>query len=107
MFKTLSMPFMEKSQQQAIISDFSLKGWGAEKIQKARTNTLGSDGYSQAQISRRLAHFITSDIFCLDESRPGRRLSILGPLLEQFWEKFPFATALMITIHFNVSHFRS
>jgi hypothetical protein len=37
---------METSQQRAIIYDFSLKGWGAQKIQKKLTDTLGLDGYS-------------------------------------------------------------
>jgi hypothetical protein len=29
----------------------------------------------------------------------------LGPLLEHFLEKFPFASASIIATHFNVSHF--
>jgi hypothetical protein len=43
-------------------------------------------------------------ISCLDEVRPRGPLSILGPPLEHFLEKLPFATALMIAMHFNVSH---
>jgi hypothetical protein len=47
---------MEKSQQRVIVYSFSLKGW-PRKIQKELTNALGSDGYSQVQISRWLARF--------------------------------------------------
>jgi hypothetical protein len=94
---------MEKSQQRVIICCFSLKGWGDRKIQKELTDTLGSDEYSQAQISRWLARFSTGDISCLDEAQPGRPLSILGPTLEHFLEKFPFAIARIIAMHFKGS----
>jgi hypothetical protein len=95
---------MEKSQQRVIIYYFSLKSWGARKIQKEFTDTLGSDVYSQVQISRWLARFSTDDISCLDEPRPRRPLSILGPPLEHFMEKFQFVNACIIAMHFNVSH---
>jgi hypothetical protein len=95
---------MEKSQQRVIIYYFSLKGWGARKIQKKLIDTFGSDGYSQAQISPWLARFCTGDISCFDEARPGRPLLILGRPLKHFLEKFPFASARTITMQFNVSH---
>jgi transposase len=95
---------MEKSQQQVILDDFSLKGWGTRKIQKELTDTLRSDVYSQVQISRWLARFSTGDSFSLNEARPGRPFSILGPPLEHFKEKFSFASARIIAMHFNVSH---
>jgi hypothetical protein len=96
---------MEKSQQRVIIDYFLLKGWGARKIQKELTDTLGSDVYSQAQISGWLTCFSTGDISCLDEARPGRPLSILGPPLEHFLEKFPFASVRIMAMHFNISHY--
>jgi hypothetical protein len=68
---------MQKSQQRAIIYSLSLKGSGARKIQKELTDALGSDAYSQAQISRWIARFSPGDISSLDEARLGRRLSIL------------------------------
>jgi hypothetical protein len=102
--KTHSTPFMEKSQQWVIISDFALKGRGARKIQKEVTDTFGSDISSRAQISRWLARFSRHDIFCLNQVRPGRPLSILGWPLEHFLEKFPFSSARIMAMHFNVSH---
>jgi hypothetical protein len=79
-------PFMEKSQQRVISDYFSLKGCGARKLRKKLTDKLGSDVYSQAQISRWFVHFSPSDISFLDEARPGRPLSILGSPLEHFLE---------------------
>jgi hypothetical protein len=73
---------MEASQQRVLIYYFSLKGWGARKIQKEFTDAFDSGAYLQTQISRSLAHFSTNDISCLDEARPGRQLSILGPPLK-------------------------
>jgi hypothetical protein len=95
---------MEKSQRRVIIYSFLLKGWGARKIQKELTDTLGPDVYFQAKISRWFARFSTGDISCLDEARPGRLFSILGPWLEHFLEKFPFASAHIIGMYFNASH---
>jgi transposase len=86
-----------------MIDYFSLKGWGARKIQKKLTDTLGSDLSSQAEISRWLARFRAGNISCLDEARPGALFSILGPPLEHFLEKFPFASARTIAMHFNLS----
>jgi hypothetical protein len=82
---------MKKSQRQIILYYFSLKDWAARKIQKKLTDALGSDGYSQAQISRWLARFSAGDISCLDELRLGKSLLTMGPSLEHFLEKFPFA----------------
>jgi hypothetical protein len=76
-FKTRDTPFMEKSQQRVIIYHFSLKGWGARKIQNELMDALRLDVYLQAQISQWLAPFSVGDISCLDETRPGRPLSIL------------------------------
>jgi hypothetical protein len=45
-----------------------------------------------------------ADISCLDEARLRRSLSILKPPLEHFLEKFPFASARIIAVHFNVSY---
>jgi hypothetical protein len=95
---------MEISQQRVFLYYFSLKGWGAGKIQKELTDALGSDVYLQAQISRWLARFSTGDISCLDEARTGRPLSILERPLEHFLAKFPFASACTIAMHFNESH---
>jgi transposase len=95
---------MEKCQQRVIIHYFSLKGWGVRKIHKEMRDTLRSDQYSQAQISRWLARFSTGDISSLDEARPGRPRSILGARLEHFLEKFPFASVCIMVMHFNGSH---
>jgi hypothetical protein len=46
------------------------------------------------------------DISSLDEARLRRALSILGPPLDHFLEKFPFARVRIIAMHFNVTHFR-
>jgi SNF family Na+-dependent transporter len=67
---------MEKSQQRVLIYYFSLKGWSTRTIQKELTDTYGSDGSSQTQISQWFARFSTGKISWLDEARAGRRLSI-------------------------------
>jgi hypothetical protein len=87
-----------------IIYCFSLKGWGARTIQKELTDTLGSDICSQAQISRWFARFSMGGISCLDEARSGRLLPVMEPPVEHFLERFPFASACIIAMHFNVSY---
>jgi hypothetical protein len=43
-------------------------------------------------------------ISSFDEARPGKLLSILEPSLEHFLEMFPFVSASMIGMHFNILH---
>jgi hypothetical protein len=74
MLKPRDTTFMEKSRQQVIIDDFSLKGLGDRTTQKELTDRFGSNVYSQARISPGLARFGTGDISCLDEGRLGRAL---------------------------------
>jgi hypothetical protein len=93
---------MKKTQQRVIIYHFSLKGWDACKIQKELAETLGTDAYSQVQVSHWLTRFNTKDFSCLDELRTGKPLSNLGPLFEHILEMFPFASVCIIAIHFNV-----
>jgi hypothetical protein len=94
----------EKSQQAGMIDHSLLKGWSAHKIQKELAETVGADAYSHPQVSRWLTRFSTGEISCLDEPRTSRSLSNFGPPLERFSAKFPFATARIIAMHFNVSH---
>jgi hypothetical protein len=65
---------------------------------------VGHPLYSQAEISRWLVSFTTGVISCLDGVRPGRLLSILEQPLENLLENFPFASARIISMHFNVLH---
>jgi hypothetical protein len=50
-----------------------------------------------------LRKFNSGDLSCLNENRPGRPLTILGPVLKKFLDKHPFASAKILSRHFDIS----
>jgi hypothetical protein len=62
--------------------------------------TLGDDSYGVSQIKIWLQKFRNGDLSCKDSARFGRPLFTLGPELEAFMQKYPFASARVIAQHF-------
>jgi hypothetical protein len=77
-----------------------LKGWGAKRIHDKLMGTLGDDLYAVSQIKIWLQKFRNDDLSCKDSPRSERPLLTLGPQLEAFMHKYPFASARVIAQHF-------
>jgi hypothetical protein len=75
---------------------FWLKGRGAQRIHEELMSTLGDDLYDVSQIKIWLQKFRNGDSSCKDSPRPGRPFLSLGPQLEAFMQKYPFASARVI-----------
>jgi hypothetical protein len=88
---------MEKEEQRFVMKFLWLKGWGAKIIHEELMSTLGDDSYAVSRIKIWLQKFRNGDIFCKDSPRSGRPLLTLGPQLEAFMQKYPFASARVIT----------
>jgi hypothetical protein len=73
-----------------------LKGWGAKRIHKELMTTLGDNSYAVSQIKTWLQKFRNGDLSCKDSPRSGQPLFTLGPQLEAFMQKYPFAGARAI-----------
>jgi hypothetical protein len=54
-------------------------------------------------VKRWLREFKSSDLSYLDENSPGRPFTLLGPVLKKFLDKFPFASANLLSRHFDIS----
>jgi transposase len=91
---------MEKEEQRFVMKFLWLKGWGAKRIHEELTSTLGDDSYGVSEIKLWLQKFRNGDLFCKDSPRSGRPLLTLGPQLEAFMQKYPFASARVIAQHF-------
>jgi hypothetical protein len=90
---------MEKEEQRCVMKFLWLKGWGAKRIHKRLMSTLGDGSYRVSQIKIWLQKFSNGDLSCKD-SPPSRRLPLtLGPQLEVFMQKYPFASARVIAQH--------
>jgi hypothetical protein len=63
-------------------------------------NTLGGDSYGVSQIKIWLQKFRNDDLSYKDSPCSGRPLLTLGPRLEVFMQKYPFASARVIAQHF-------
>jgi hypothetical protein len=91
---------MEKGQQRFVMRFLWLKGWGAKRIHEELMSPLGDDSYWVSQIKIWLQKFRNGDLPCKDSPRSGPPLLILGPQLEAFMQKYPFASTRVIAQHF-------
>jgi hypothetical protein len=91
---------MEKEEQEFVMKFLWLKGWGAKRIHEELMSTLSDDSYAVSQIKIWLQKSRNGDFSCKDSSRSGRPLLTLGPQLEAFVQKYPFASARAIAQHF-------
>jgi hypothetical protein len=65
-------------------------------------HTLHDDAISLSTVKNWLRRIKSSDLSCGDEKRPGRPLIFMGPALQRFLKKFPFASARVMTRHFSM-----
>jgi transposase len=91
---------MKKERQRFLMKFLWMKGWGAKRIHEELMSTLGDDSYGVSQIKIWLQKFRNGDLTCKDSPRSGRPLLTLGPQLEAFMQKYPFASARVIAQHF-------
>jgi hypothetical protein len=91
---------MEKEEQRFVMKFLWLKGWNAKRTHEELMSTFGDDSYGVSQNKIWLQKFRNGDLSCKDSPRSGRPLLILGPQLEAFMQKYPFASARVIAQHF-------
>jgi transposase len=73
---------------------------GAKRIHEELMSTLGDDSYAVSQIKIWLQKFRNGDSSFKDSLHSGRPLLTLGPQLEAFMQKYPFASARVIAQNF-------
>jgi hypothetical protein len=91
---------MEKEEQRFVMKFIWLKGWGSKRIREELMSILGDDSYAVSQIKIWLQKSRNGDLSRKDSPRSGRLLFTLGPQLEAFMQKYPFASARAIAQHF-------
>jgi transposase len=91
---------MEKEEQKFVVKFFWMKGWGSKTVHQERMSTPGDDAYGLSQIKIWLQRFRTAGLSCGDLPRAGRPPLTLGPQVETFLQKYPFASARIIGNHF-------
>jgi hypothetical protein len=70
---------MNEFEQRFIVMYFRLKGWGNIRITAELESTFQGSVLSRAIVKQWPPKFKSGDLSCLDENRPGRPLTILGP----------------------------
>jgi hypothetical protein len=71
-----------------------------EKIHQELMSTLVDNAHRLSQIKIWLQKFRTGDLSCSDLPGAGRRPLTLGPQVDAFLQKYPFASAHIIAKHF-------
>jgi hypothetical protein len=79
-----------------------MKGLGARRIHTKLSRVLGDDCYGPAAIERWLAGFRERDLSCASHSRSSRPVIDSPECLRAFLDKFPFASANMMSNHFRI-----
>jgi hypothetical protein len=83
-----------------VIKYFRIKRWGAKQIHQKLTVTVGDYGEGRFQIKIWLQTFRSGNVPCKNLPQPDRPPLTLGPQLEAFLRKYPFANAPAIAKHF-------
>jgi transposase len=94
---------MNEFEQRFIVKSFHLKGWGNRRITAEFESTFQGSALSRATTKRWLRKLKSGDLSCLDENRPCRLVTILEPVLRKFLDKYPFASAKVLSRHFGIS----
>jgi transposase len=94
---------MDEVEQRFVVKYFFFKGWGNKKITAELQTTLHDSALSNSTVKRWIRKFKNGDLSCDDDSRPGRPMSILGPVLQKFLDRYPFASARVMSKHFGLS----
>jgi hypothetical protein len=75
---------------------FLAEGMGIEKDPSRADEHIWDDAYGLSQIKIWLHRFRTGDRLCSDLRRGGQPPLTLGPQVDAFLQKYPFASARMI-----------
>jgi transposase len=94
---------MDEVEQRFVVKYFFLKGWGNKRITAELQTTFHDSALSSSTVKRWIRKFNTGDLSGDDDSRPGRPISILGPVGQKFLDRYPFSSARVISRHFRIS----
>jgi transposase len=94
---------MDEVEQRFVVKYFFIKGWGNKRITIELQTTFHDSDLSSPTVTRWIKKFKNGDLFCDDDSRPGRPISILGPVLQKFLDRYPFSSIIVISRHFRTS----
>jgi transposase len=94
---------MDEFEQRLVVKYFRLKGRGNKRITAELESTFQGCALSRETVKRWLRKFKSGDLSCADLRRPGRPLTILGPVIKKFLKRHPFACTKVMSRHFDIS----
>jgi transposase len=94
---------MDEVEQRFVVKYFFIKGWGNKRITAKLQTTFHGSVMSISTVKRWTRKFKNGDLFCDDDSRPGWPTSMLGSVLQQFLDRYPFSSAKVLSRHFRIS----
>jgi hypothetical protein len=94
---------MEKAEQRVVIKSLWMKGVGARCIHIQLSRVPGDDYYNPAAIGHWLTRFRENHFSYAKHSRSGRPVINISEWLHPFLDRFPFASANMMSKHFRIA----
>jgi hypothetical protein len=92
-------------EQRFVVKFLWLKGWESKTIHQEPISTFRDYAHRMSQIKIWLQRFRTEDLSCNDLTRAGPLPLTLGPQVEAFLQRYPFASARIIAKHFVTTVF--
>jgi hypothetical protein len=94
---------MDEVEQRFVVKYFFIKGWGSKKITAVLETTFHHSALSRLTVKRWITKFKNGDSSCDDNSRSDIPISILGQVLQKFFDRYPFSSTRIISKHFRIS----
>jgi transposase len=94
---------MDEAEQRFVITFPWLQKLGGKTIHAQLLATLGGQAVSISTAKRWLRRFKAGDTSCEEAERLGRPMLMMGDSFRMFLEKYPFASAKIMSDHFDVS----
>jgi transposase len=94
---------MDEVEQRFVVKYFVIKGWDDKKINVELQTTFHDSALSSSTAKKWIRKFKNDDFSCDDDSRPGRIMTILGPVLQKILDQYPFSSGRVISRYFRIS----
>jgi transposase len=94
---------MDEVEQRFVVKYLYIKGGDNKTITAELQITFYDSAISNSMVKRWIREFKNGDFSCDDDPGHGRPMTVFGPVLQKFLDRYPFSGTKVISIHFHIS----